>query len=179
MPKLNAIRVSLNLPFELGGIEGEWEPDKEEKKAAWEMYVELVTRITVIELGPGEGLLREALASMYSIFGTTREIMRKYGPGIAQPKGKGTLSFGFLAVTILNHVLRPFTARWHPLLEDYEHTRAKDVSRLEHERRWEHHEAFRNDLVKVQSKMKEYANLLAQVAEIPPLTERPSEGAAE
>ena len=38
------------------------------------MYIELVTRIAVIELRPEEGLLREALSSLYSLFDTTRKI---------------------------------------------------------------------------------------------------------
>jgi hypothetical protein len=60
------------------------------------MYVELITRISVVELKPGEGLLREALSSLYTLFDTTRMILRKYGPSVAQPKGKDKLSFGYL-----------------------------------------------------------------------------------
>ena len=120
MPKLKNIKVSLKLPY-IGGIEGTWEPDESERKAAWELYVELVTRISVAE--PHEGMLREALSSLYTLFGTTRTILRTYGPGIAQPKGGNPLSFGSLAVTILNVVIRPVLAQWHPMLLDYEHTK--------------------------------------------------------
>jgi len=59
------------------------------------MYVELVTRISVAELRHGEGLLHEALSSLYSLFDTTREILREYGPSIARPKGKDNISFGY------------------------------------------------------------------------------------
>lgn len=48
MPKLKDVKVSLTLPY-IGGIEGTWQPDESEKKAAWEMYVELITRISVAE----------------------------------------------------------------------------------------------------------------------------------
>jgi hypothetical protein len=95
MAKFTSVKVSLNLP--IGGVEGTWEPDESERDAAWEMYVELITRISVAELKPDEGLLREALSSLHTLFGTTRTILRKYGPSIAQPKGEGDLSFGYLA----------------------------------------------------------------------------------
>ncbi len=72
MPRLSKIGVELALPF-LGKISGEWAPDEAERLAAWEMYVELATRITVQPLTPDEGLIREALTSYYSLFATTRE----------------------------------------------------------------------------------------------------------
>ena len=93
MPRLKSVKVALKLPY-IGAIEGAWEPDESERQAAWEMYIELVTRVSVVELGPNEGLLREALASFYTIFDTTRAILKKHGPSVAKPKGKGKLSFG-------------------------------------------------------------------------------------
>jgi hypothetical protein len=36
-------------------LSGTWEPDQAERDAAWELYVELVTRIAVAQLGPGGG----------------------------------------------------------------------------------------------------------------------------
>lgn len=174
MPKLTSFGVNLTLPY-IGGIQGTWEPDDSERIAAWEMYVELVTRISVAELRPGEGLLREALFSLYSLFNTTRMILRDHGPGVAQPKGDGNLSFGHLAVTILNVVLRPVLAKWHPLLLDYENDREASVSRLEHERRWDKHEELRKELDSVRGVLTEYANLLAQVAGVPSLIVERSE----
>jgi hypothetical protein len=168
MPKLKSVKVSLNLPY-IGGIEGTWEPDESERKAAWEMYVELVTRIAVQELGPEEGLLREALSSLYSLFDTTRKILREYGPSIARPKEQATLSFGYLAVAILNSVLRPVLAKWHPLLLDYENTRPPAVSALEHERRWAQYADLRQELNQVRGVLTDYANLLAEVAGVPSL----------
>ena len=168
MATLKSIKVSLKLPY-IGGVEGTWEPDERERKAAWELYVELVTRIAVAELQPHEGSLREALSSLHSLFGTTRTILRTYGPSIAQPKGKDHLSFGYLAVTILNVSLRPVLAKWHPLLHDYEHTKEASVSPLEHERRWDKSEELRRVLNEVRGVLIDYANLLAQVADVPSL----------
>jgi hypothetical protein len=173
MPKLTGFKVSINLPY-IGGVEGTWSPDEDEKKAAWEMYVELVTRVAVAELGTEEGLLREALTSMYSLFETTRSILRTHGPRVAQPKGDDTLSFGYLAVAILNTVLRPLLSKWYPLIKDYEETRPSSVSAVAHERNWERYAELRQELNRARGPLTEYANLLAQVAGVPSLIiERP------
>lgn len=50
---------------------------------------ERITPIAVIELGPSEGMLREALASLYSLFDTTRGILRELGPTVTQARGEG------------------------------------------------------------------------------------------
>ena len=170
MANLTSVKVSLKLPY-IGGVEGTWEPDEGERNAAWEMYVELITRISVAELKPSEGLLREALSSLYTLFDTTRIILRKYGPSVAQPKGKGKdkLSFGYLAVAILNAVLRPVLAKWHPLLIDYESAKGSSVSPLEHEIQWDKYEELRQVLNDVRTVLIEYSNLLAQVADVPSL----------
>ncbi len=166
---LQSIQISLNLPFGMGGISGTWEPDDHERQAAWEMYVELVTRVAVVPLGPDEGLLREALASLYSLFDTTRSILRAHGPGVARPKGDGTYSFGHLAVIVLNDLLRPVLAKWHPLLLDHEANRASDRSQVDHERGWPRAAELRSVLADVRGSLEQYANLLACAAGAPPL----------
>lgn len=167
MKKPTSVAVSINLPFGLGGLQGTWEPDESEQRAAWEMYVELVTRVSVVELGPDEGLLREALSSLYSLFDTTRSILRAHGPGVAQAKGSGSYSFGLLAVVILNDVLRPALAKWHPLLLDYESTRPATLSQTEHEDAWEHNAELRSVLADVRSTLAQYGEILASVAGVP------------
>jgi hypothetical protein len=166
---LREIHVSIKVPFTDIGIEGTWQPDENERKASWEMYVELITRVSVVALRPEEGLLREALSSLYALFDTTRAILREYGPGVAKPKGKGRLSFGNLSVTILNAVLRPLLAKWHPLLLDYENTRATTISALEHERNWARNTELRQELAAVRGTLIAYADVLAEVAGVPSL----------
>lgn len=167
-PKLTSVKVALQLPY-IGKIEGTWEPDESERRAAWEMYVELITRVAVVELQPDEGLLREALSSLYSLFQTTRKILRDYGPAIAQPKGESELSFGYLAVAILNDVLRPVLAKWHPILQDYESTRPAHLSSFKYEQQWDKKEDLRMALEVARRVLTEYANLLAEVANVPSL----------
>jgi hypothetical protein len=168
VPKLKSVKLSAQL-LSLVGVEGTWEPDESERTAAWEMYVELVTRISVAELKPGEGSLREALSSLYTLFGTTREILRKYGPSVAQPKGNDKVSFGYLAVSILNVVLRPVLAKWHPLLLEHESAKDASLSALEHERQWERYEELRKVLNDLRVTLKEYADALAEAAGVPSL----------
>jgi len=168
MPKLTSVKVSLSLPY-LGGIQGTWEPDETEQSAAWEMYVELITRISVVELYPDEGSLREALSSLYSLFNTTRNLLREKGPSIARPKGKSQISFAYLAVAILNSVLRHTLAKWHPLLLHYESTKPISVSSMEHEQRWKDGAQLRQELNEVRNILIKYANLLAEVAKVPSL----------
>lgn len=163
--QLKSVKVKFKTP--LLDVEGSWEADENEQKAAWELYVELITRIAVEELKPEEGLLREALSSLYSLFAETRKILRSYGPGIARPKGKGDLSFGFLAVSVLNSAIRPVLAYWHPVLLAYENTRKEGVSPVEHERVWEKNKDLRNDLNKLRDTLKVYSRILEEVAGVP------------
>lgn len=168
MPQLNKINVELALPI-FGKISGEWAPDDAERQAAWEMYVELATRVTVQPLHPGEGLIREALISYHSLFGTTRAILRTHGPRVAQPSADGDLSFGHLALAVLNWVLRPVLSRWHPELLTHEQQRPSDCSVTAWEDAWEHAPTVRQELETTRQVILQYADILALVADVPPL----------
>jgi hypothetical protein len=165
----SSVQVGLNL--HVVQISGTWEPNDDERKAAWELYVELVTRISVVPLGPGEGLLREALSSLYSLFATTRDILRRYGPDVAEPKPGGQYNFGTLAIAMLNIGLRPVLAHWHPALEDWEATRPDERSRGEHERAWDHADELRAALAGTRDSLTQYARLMAEACGVPDLLE--------
>jgi len=164
-----SVQVGLNL--HVLQISGTWEPNDDERKAAWELYVELVTRISVVTLEPGEGLLREALSSLYTLFATTRDILRRYGPDVAESKPGGQYNFGTLAVAMLNIGLRPMLARWHPALEDWEATRPQQVSRGEHERAWDKANDLRSALEATRDLLTQYARLMADACGVPDLLE--------
>ena len=160
--KFKGFSINVNLPFL--GIKGDWEVDETQRQAAWEIYVELITRVTVQELKGGEGLLREALTSFYDLFQLTRDILKKYGPGIATPGEEDDTTLGHIAVAVLNKVLRPLLAYWHPLLKDYEGKRPDGASVTAHERDWPQNAALRKEIVKVREQLTEYADVLAQVS---------------
>jgi hypothetical protein len=166
--KLSKTKFGINLGFL--SIDSEWEIDDLQRKAAWEMYVELATRITTAPLLPGEGLLREALSSLYSLFATTREILKKHGPAIATPGNPDDTTFGHLAVAILNKVIRPVLAKWHPLLKDWEDQRPAGVSMTAHEAAWPDNETLRAELNRIRERLMEYADVLAEVSGVARLT---------
>ena len=75
------------------------------RKAAWDLYVEMETQITTQPLDPEHGDEKTALDSVYSLFQTIREILLKQGPDC--------VVFAKIALVILNEKVRPFTAKWH------------------------------------------------------------------
>lgn len=166
--RLSATKVGINLGFL--SISSNWEIDDVQKKASWEMYVELVTRITTAPLHKEEGLLREALTSLYSLFGTTREILKKYGPAIAKPGNPEDITFGHLAVAILNKIVRPVLAKWHPVLTDWEAQKPENKSTTDHEKAWVHNDALRAEINQIREQLIEYADVLAEVAGVARLT---------
>ena len=64
--KINAEFLELELTF-----------DDVDKKAAWELYVEMLTRIVTQPLNEQHGIEKTALDSIFSLFPTTREILKK------------------------------------------------------------------------------------------------------
>jgi len=150
--------VSVNLPFGLGNVE--WKPNKIERRAAWSLYVELVTRIAVQSLEKEEGILREALNSLYSLFDRTREILKESGPDV----GASKYSVGGIAIFVLNKGLRPFLAKWHPLLENWEARRESEISPQEHEKKWPDEKHLRKELESLRISLEVYANSLATIA---------------
>jgi hypothetical protein len=150
-------KVSVNLPFGIGGAE--WEADQTERRAAWALYVELVTRITVQSLESDSGLLREALNSLHSMFAITRQILREAGPGV----GLSPASVGGIAIAVLNKGLRPFLSKWHPLLQAWEAQRPPATSPKEHEKNWSEEPQFRQELQLLTKELEQYANALAEI----------------
>lgn len=162
---------SVQVVLKLGvlSISGTWKPSQRERRAAWELYVELITCAGVGPIESGVGLAGEAMNGLYSLFGTTREILRRYGPTIAQPQNDHEHSFGELAVLFLNFELRPLFVRWYPLLDRWEATRLPDTSKTEHQAQWQHAGQLCEELEQTRGRLKVYADLLAEVAGVLPL----------
>ena len=101
--RLVSVRRSLLDLF--GALPGDWVAVGAEQQCAWEIHVELRTRITTQRLHYLDGDEATALDSLVSVFRTVREVCRKSGPGAAVSLG--------VADVMLNQLLRPITARWH------------------------------------------------------------------
>jgi transcriptional regulator with XRE-family HTH domain len=141
--------------------------DGDQQAAAWEIYVELVTRIAVVELGDDQGMLREALASLHSLFGTVRAILRRHGPAVARAAGAEASEVSVLAMAILNDVLRPLLADWHPRLLAHESRCPPGLSATEHERAWARNDEMREALAGARVRLADSARLLAAAAGVP------------
>ncbi|MBZ0092154.1 MAG: hypothetical protein K8F27_08035 [Sulfuricellaceae bacterium] len=132
------------LKLNLGFVESEWEPQVKDSEAAWEMYVELLTRIATQPLPDNSGMESSALESVYSLFGITRGILRKYG--------KDSIGFAKIAIIVLNQIVRPFTACWHKLSEEGAFKDRKQCA------------LFRKELKELQVNLKSYMGMLAEIA---------------
>lgn len=168
--KTREVAVKIKLPF-VGEFSGVWEPQHAESEAAWELYVELATRISVVELGRDDGMAREALSSLYTLFGSTREILRKYGPSVAPQQSKGNVTFGSLAVAVLNGTLRPLLSKWHPQLRSWESQCPADTDPVMHENSWDRISELRSDIEAARISLTQLADILSEVAGVAPLTE--------
>ena len=94
------------------------------------------------------------------MFGLTRSVLREAGPGVAN----GPKSLGPVALEMLNKGIRPFTSKWHPRLSAYEEKRPENSIQLEHERKWEHYQEMRQELIELQTQMGIYVGILAEIA---------------
>ena len=122
-----------------------------DKDAAWELYIEMLTRIVTQPLPSESGDEKTALDSVYSLFATTREILRRHG--------KDTVHFSTIAIPILNQVVRPFTAKWHR--KSLSGAFKKPRGRKE----------FRDDLADLQQSLLNYNKMLAEIAGVEDLTD--------
>ena len=123
---------------------------------AWRLFIESVTRIATQPLDDDTGLIREALTSLYSLFATTREVLKNSRPSIPVP---GSQTVEHLAVTMLNWELRPLLAKWHPKLREFEQDHP-DGS----ENDWPDAAACRQELRDTQTRLRGYALGFARLA---------------
>jgi len=138
--------LRINPPF----LEMEWAPNDHDKDAAWELYIEMLTRIATQHLEPDHGDEETALTSIFSLFGITREVLKR--------KGRHCIEFTKIAIVVLNQVIRPFTAKWHRLSK-------QDAFQNEDQCR-----VFREELSDLQEILRTYTKMLADMAGVEDLT---------
>ena len=131
-------------------LEMKWSPKDPDRDAAWELYAELLTRVTTQTLYAGQGEEQAALQSVYTIFPITRDIMRRHG--------RQATEFTKIAVVVLNQVIRPFTSKWH------------DRSRADAFESPDLCREFREDLARLQPKLIAYSHMLSDMAGVEDLT---------
>ncbi len=145
--KWNLTSLKINAEF----LEVELSFQDVDKKAAWELYVELLTRITTQPLHLEHGDEATALSSIHNIFGLTREILKKYG--------SECIEFAKIAIIILNQVVRPFTAKWHKLsISGAFNDPQKCIE-------------FREELEQLRGKLINYSRMLSEIDSVEDITD--------
>ena len=107
---LNKFKITAKVGVKTSFLDLTIEYNDVDRAAAWDLYIELITRVTTQELRPNEGDANEALKSIYGIFDLTRSTLHKNGPRCQ--------GFAQVSILILNKVIRPFTAKWHKISLD-------------------------------------------------------------
>ena len=138
--------LKITTPF----LEMEFKPQEADKNAAWDLYIELLTRITTQPLPKEHGDEQTALNSVFALFGLTRDVLKKHG--------RDAEEFSKIAIVVLNQVIRPFTAKWHKESIDG----AFDNSEKCNE--------FRDELKKLQLVLGIYTQMLSDMAGVEDLT---------
>ena len=121
------------------------------KYAAWELYVEMLTRVITQPMPAEGGNEQAALDSVYSIFETTREVLRRCGPT--------AFEVSLVVIPFLNQVVRPFTTKWHSASLSGAFSDA--TKRTE----------FRQELIELQHDLCQYNRILAKMAGVEDLTD--------
>jgi hypothetical protein len=148
--RLTEVRISVPQLSELTFVVND-----DKKQVSWQLFVESVTRMSTQRLGDDEGLIREALSSLYSLFSTTRDILRATRP---TARGGG-ITVEYLAVNLLNRELRPFLSVWHPRLREFEQAHPELP-----ESDWPRAAECRADLRRVQANTRGYVLGFARLA---------------
>lgn len=146
LEKWDMTSLRIKTPF----LDMEWNPKDADKAAAWELYVELLTRVTTQSLEDVAGDEETALSSIYAVFGLTRDVLRH--------NGRHCTEFTKIAIVVLNQVVRPFAAKWHKLAQ----SQAFDNP--------EKRAQFRGELKELQSVLRTYTRMLGEMAGVEDLT---------
>jgi hypothetical protein len=129
--------------------------DGEQRKVAWKIFVEMMTRVSTQSLAPGAGFVEEALASLHGLFTTTRNLLKEMLPS---PVIAGAHRTEELAILMLNRELRPFLSVWHPRWKTFAAGGAGGS--------WGEEAAFRAELEALRARLLKYAESFGVLAEI-------------
>jgi hypothetical protein len=158
----SAKEIKISIP---GWLSVTLAPNESERRAAWQLYVELATRIALRPFDRSTGSARSALESLYGVVLLTRQILKDAGPDVALSEN----AFGPLAIRFLTEVLTPFLLRWHEPLRDYEATRGEKESVTSHEQKWDRYDGLCGELASLQEKTRAYTSALAKIAGVAPV----------
>jgi hypothetical protein len=119
-----------------------------DRTLAWEMQVELASRIATAPLPPGQGRLRDELNSLRRLLDEVPAALRRASPECSRPRGDNQPTTAAMVIGIHERLL-PFLRRYHASLQSWEMS-AGDPSSPEREQSWPDNGAFRRDLAELQ-----------------------------
>lgn len=163
--KLSKLDININGIF--FKMKGTWIPDECQQLAAWEIYLEMMTRISTVSYK--DGSIRESLTSLHTLFTSMRSTLKKHGPGVARRNYGSTFTLADFVVHIMNDILRPFLGKWHIRLKTHESKRSLNKSILDHEQDWEYRNEFEKELENLQNDMNKVSSVLAEAAHVSPI----------
>jgi len=108
-----------------------------DRNAAWELFIELDTRVVTRALDNESGIDKATLSSLHELFQLHRSIAKKHGPNCK--------NYYTMASHYFEGYIRPFTSKWHKILND------------------ENSVTFREELVILQQKMSELRSSLQSI----------------
>ncbi|NTV99592.1 MAG: hypothetical protein HGA70_10580 [Chlorobiaceae bacterium] len=146
LEKWEMTSLKINIRF----LEMDWEPNSYDEDAAWELYIELLTRIATQHHSPEHGDEKSALDSIHALFGLTRGILKAHTRNCQQ--------FSRIAIPVLNQIVRPFTAKWHRLSMAGAFSDESQCSR------------FRDELFALQEELRKYTRMLGAMAGVEDMT---------
>lgn len=147
LEKWGMTSLKINLKY----LEMEFRPTASDQDAAWELYIELLTRISTQRLETEHGVEKTALDSIYALFGLTRNIIKHHT--------RKCIEFTKIAIVVLNQIIRPFTAKWHRISVEKGFEDPKTC------------EEFRAELAGLQDSLRKYTMMLAEMAGVEDLTD--------
>jgi hypothetical protein len=124
------------------------------------LSVELGTRVSSQTLGSEQGLIGEVISSLYSLFAVTRQVLKEARPRV----GATTDAVGGVAIEVLNRGIRPFPAKWHPLMLSWERERDPKTSAKDHEWKWPKQAEARRELDALGTQLDQYTHALGVMA---------------
>ena len=116
--------------------------NKKDKKVAWDIFIELRTRVATRPLSMDNGTEEAALNSIYQVFVNTRETLKRHGPIAKEVRN---------CILDILDTTEPFTSSWHRKKIDGAFAETEQCK------------LFRQELLNLQSKLNKHLDLLEEM----------------
>lgn len=103
------IHVELKLPM-INSLKGKWTVNDLQRQASWEMYIQVITRISSLPLERSQRNAEQEFSDLNDLLEAMRGVLGKYGPSSGEKGGDGELSFAYITLVLINVLIRPVLA---------------------------------------------------------------------